>query len=81
MIPGPIQNTLFGKFFYSSSLFVYHSSYKNKVFDITFQWNRYPYNKHTNKPYYRSIVTTKLVTEIIDFDQEKNIISYESQHK
>ena len=77
-IPSPIQNILFGKFFYSPSLFVYHSFYENRVFDLRFQWIRY---NHNNKPYYRSIVNTKLVTEIVEFDAEKNIISYESRDK
>lgn len=77
-IPCAIQKTLFGKFFYSPSLFIYHSFYENRVFDLHFQWIRYT---RSNKPYYRSIVKTKLVTEIVEFDEEKNIISYESRDK
>ena len=75
-IPPSIQQTLFGKFFYSPSLFTYHTSYKNRVYDIQFEWSRHESIDNLWPPFYKSIVKTKLVKETIEFDKNQNIISY-----
>jgi hypothetical protein len=77
----PLSHTLFGKFFYSSSLFTHHTLYKNKVFDIHFSWS---YHESADKiwpPFYRSIISTKVNREVIEFDQNRNIISYHKETK
>lgn len=68
----PLQQTMFGLFFYSKSLFTYHTFYSNKIFDLAFQWKKYC------KPNvsYKSVVSTKTSTEIIRFNKDREIVYY-----
>ncbi len=80
-IPCHLQNTLFGKFFYSPSLFTHHTLYRNKVFDMHFEWSRYDSKENIWPPFFRSIVRTKMVKEVIEFDDKQNMISYRKENK
>ncbi len=68
-----ICESLFGKFFYNDSLFSM-SCYKNKVGQISFQWEHVP-------PFFCSIVKTPLQKEIMILSADKKIVSYKKYTK
>jgi hypothetical protein len=68
-----VQDTLFGKFFYSDSLFIL-KNYKNNVHNLSFEWT-YQY------PHFYSYVKTPLQTERIMFNWTKQIVSYQKDTK
>lgn len=69
-----IRDTLFGKFFYSDSLFSM-DHYKNKVHNISFEWHT-GWKKYE---YFYSIIRTPLQTEMVTMTKDKKIVWYRKE--
>ena len=69
-----ITDTLFGKFFYSDSLFSMNR-YTNKVHTISFKWSYRP----GSTPCFYSIVCTPLQKEMMLISKDKKIVSYRKE--